>query len=76
MHAFTPKSEILFRVVIRGIHPFTNVTDIDEKEISTAGHLIHGQIVAAMYRSQKDKLLPIHFVSLKKAVNNVEMYNL
>jgi len=71
-YTFTPKSEMPFRIVIKGIHPSTDI----ESEIVAAGHQIHGLIVAARHRGQKDKLLPIHFVSLKKAENNDSIYDI
>ncbi len=74
-YTFTPKSEAPFRVVIKGIHPSTDTTEI-EKQITDAGHQIHGRIVAARHQGRKEKPMPIHFVSLKKAANNSSVYDI
>jgi len=73
-HTFTPKSELPFRIVIRGIHPSISTKDIEE-ELTQAGHKIRGKIVAAKHRIHHTSL-PIHFVSLKRAPNNAEIYQL
>ncbi len=73
-HTFTPKSELPFRVVIKGIHPSIPTSEIEE-EITAAGHTTHGKIVAARHRISRNEM-HVHFVSSKKAPNNSEIYNL
>lgn len=83
-HRYQLKSEKMFRVVIRGLHPETDICDI-KRDLSDQGHLANHvsniQIKKKVDSKNKNSdwtfiRLPLFFVDLEPQDNNKDIYQL
>jgi len=72
-HAYKPRQDRSFRVVLKNIHPSTDVNNI-KQDLKDKGHEVMN-IWNVKQRVTK-KLLPIHFVDNKPFGNNKDIYNI
>lgn len=72
-HTFQLKNDRAFRVVIKGLHHSTSISDIKARLLSL-GHQVRS-VRNAISRTTKEPL-PMFFVDLDPNVNNKEIYNI
>ena len=72
-HTFKPRQDRSFRVVIRNLHPSTEIQDI-KQAIMEKGHEVTN-IWNAKQRST-NKPLPLNFIEIKPHHTNKEIYNI
>jgi hypothetical protein len=72
-HTYKPRQDRSFRVVLKNIHPSTDLNDI-KQDLKDKGHEVMN-IWNVKQRITK-KPLPIHFVDIKPCSNNKEIYNI
>ena len=72
-HTYKPRQDRSFRVVLKNIHPSSDLNDITQ-DLTDKGHEVTN-IWNVKQRATK-KLLPIHFIGIKPASNNKEIYNI
>ena len=72
-HTYKPRQDRSFRVVLKNIHPSTDLNDI-KKELNVKGHEVTN-IWNVKQRAIK-KPLPIHFIDIKPSGNNKDIYNI
>ena len=72
-HTYKPRQDRNFRVVLKNIHPSTDLNDI-KQDLQDKGHEVTN-IWNVKQRVTK-KPLPIHFIDIKPSGNNKEIYNI
>jgi hypothetical protein len=72
-HTYKPRQDRSFRVVIRNLHPSTEVQDI-KRALTDKGHEVTN-IWNAKQRSTNQPL-PLHFIDIKPHSNNKEIYQI
>jgi len=72
-HTYKPRQDRSFRVVLKNIHPSTDVKNT-KQDLKDMGHEVMN-IWNVKQRVTK-KLLPIHFIDIKPSGNNKEIYNI
>lgn len=70
-YTYQLKSERAFRVVLRGIHPSEDISNI-KMEIEKLGHDVR-QVVKVLHRVSKEPL-PMFYVDLEPKFNNKDIY--
>lgn len=81
-HRYQLKTEKMFKAVIRGLHPNTDICDI-KRELADLGHLAHN-ITNVQIKKKKDQnnknsdwihiRLPLFFVELEPQTNNKDIF--
>ena len=72
-HTYKPRQDRSFRVILKKIHPSTDLNDI-KHDLKDKGHEVTN-IWNVKQRVTK-KPLPIHFIDIKHSGNNKEIYNI
>lgn len=72
-HTYKPKAERSFRVVLKNLHPTTDVNEI-KKSLADKGHEVTN--IWNVKRKTTNIPLPIHFLDLKPNENNSEIYKI
>jgi hypothetical protein len=72
-HTYKPKQDRCFFIVLKNIHPSTDLNDI-KQDLKDKGHEVIN-IWNVKQRVTK-KPLPIHFIDIKPSGNNKEIYNI
>jgi hypothetical protein len=72
-HTYKPRQDRSFRVVLKNIHPSTDLQDI-KQDLQDKGHEVTN-IWNVKQRVTK-KPLPVHFIDIKPSGNNKDIYNI
>jgi hypothetical protein len=72
-HTYKPRQDRSFRVVLKNIHPSTDLNDI-KQDLKDKGHEVMN--ISNVKQRVTKKSLPIHFVDIKPSDNNKEIYNI
>jgi hypothetical protein len=72
-HTYKPRQDRNFRVVLKNIHPSTDLHDI-KRSLHAKGHEVLN--ICHVKRRVTNKPLLIHFVDIKPSDNNKEIYNI
>ena len=72
-HTYKPKQDKAFRVVLKNVHPTTDLADI-KRSISDKGHEVTN--IWNIKQRNTNKPLPMFFVDLKPQDNNKDIYNI
>lgn len=72
-YSFRPKSEQSFRVVLRNLHPTTDLDEI-KTAIEEKGHSVIN--IANIFRRGTKTLLPLFSIELKSKENNKDIYEI
>jgi hypothetical protein len=70
-HTYKPRQDRSFRVVIRNLHPSTEVPEI-KRALNEKGHEVTN--VWNVKQRGTNRPLPLHFVDIKPHTNNKEIY--
>lgn len=73
-YTFSQRSQIPYRVVVKGIHPTINKEDI-KKELAQKGHIVKGEIINIRSRVSK-KEIPIQFINIERKENNRDIFEI
>lgn len=74
-HTYQPKQARSFRVVLRGLHPSSNVEDI-KNEIEELNHEVINVYNIKQRRHENIVPLPLFYIDMKQKENNHEIYKL
>jgi hypothetical protein len=72
-HTYNPRQDRSFRVVIRNLHPSTEVQDI-KRALIEKGHEVTNVWNAKQRNTNRP--LPLHFIDIKQHSNNKEIYQI
>ena len=72
-HTYKPRKDRSFRVVLKNIHPSTDVNDI-KQALKDEGHEVTN--IWNVKQRNTNKPLPIHFVDLKPHTTNKDLYKI
>jgi len=72
-HTYKPKQERSFRLVLKNIHPSTDLNCIKQR-LTDTGHVVTN--IWNVKQRVTNKTLPMHFIDIKPRDNNKEIYKI